>query len=116
MLCYLRDGHRRFKPLNVECRDAAPISNLKNQWLYPNTVDSVNAVRNLVEFCVTEHNTQLPHSAFSGQTPDEFHFGTKEDISEQLKEKRATARSARLAWNKQATCESCAQRATAFAT
>ena len=73
---------------------------LKNQWLYLNTLDSVNAVRSLVEFYVTEHNSQLPHSAFSGQNPDEIYFGTNENIPEQLREKRATARSARHGTNK----------------
>ena len=87
---------------------------LKNQWLYLNTLDSVNAVESLVEFYVAEHNTHLPHSAFRGQTPDEIYFGTNEDIPERLKENRATARSARLSWNQQAICDSCcALRSTA---
>lgn len=80
---------------------------IKNQWLYLNTLDSVNAVESLVEFYVAEHNTHLPHSAFRGQTPDEIYFSTNDYIPEQLKENRATARSTRLTWNQQATCELC---------
>ena len=36
---------------------------LKHQWLYLNTLDTVNAVQNLVAFYVQEHNSRLPHSA-----------------------------------------------------
>ena len=49
---------------------------LKHQWLFLNTLDSVETVEKLVRFYVTEHNQRLPHSAFRGQTPDEMYFGT----------------------------------------
>ncbi len=49
---------------------------LKHQWLFLNTLDSATRVRTLVEFYVEEHNTKMPHPAFSGQTPDEMFFGT----------------------------------------
>ncbi len=42
---------------------------LKHQWLFLNTLDSVETVEKLVKFYVTEHNQRLPHSAFQGQTP-----------------------------------------------
>ncbi len=64
---------------------------LKHQWLYLNTLDTVNAVEKLVTFYVDEHNTRLPHSAFRGQTPDEMYFGTGDNIPDQLEEVRATA-------------------------
>ena len=38
------------------------------QWLFLNTLDSVARVRAMVEFYVNEHNTKMPHPAFSGQT------------------------------------------------
>jgi hypothetical protein len=47
---------------------------LKHQWLYLNTLDTVSTIENLVTFYVDEHNSQLPHSAFRGQTPDEMYF------------------------------------------
>ena len=47
---------------------------LKLQWLYLNSRDSIERLRVLVAFCVEEHNTQMSHSAFSGQTPDELYF------------------------------------------
>jgi transposase InsO family protein len=49
---------------------------LKHQWLYLNSLDSIERLRALVKFFVEEHNTQMPHSAFAGQTPDEMYFGT----------------------------------------
>ena len=88
---------------------------LKKQWLYLDTLDSVNAVESLVEFYVAKHNAHLPHSAFRGQTSDEIYFGTNKDIPELLKEKRETARSARLEWNQTASCESCTIRPAATA-
>jgi hypothetical protein len=33
---------------------------------------------------VDEHNTQMPHSAFAGQTPDEMLFGTAVDQPAQI--------------------------------
>ena len=49
---------------------------LKHQWLYLNTLDTVSSLKRCVQFYVAEHNSRLPHSAFSGQTPDEMYFGT----------------------------------------
>ena len=49
---------------------------LKHQWLCLNSLDSVERLRTLVAFYVGQHNTQMPHAAFSGQTPDEMYFGT----------------------------------------
>ena len=80
---------------------------LKHQWLYLNSLDTVNAVEKLVTFYVDEHNTRLPHSAFRGQTPDEMYFGTGDNIPDQLEEMRVTARHERLAWNRQASCQAC---------
>lgn len=68
---------------------------LKHHWLYLNTLDSVETVRNLVCFYVEQHNTHMPHSAFQGQTPDEMYFGTGIDIPQQLQESRIAARVSR---------------------
>ena len=57
---------------------------LKHQWLYLNSLDSIERLRVLVAFFVEEHNTQMPHSAFAGQTPDEMYFGTAVDLPAQL--------------------------------
>ena len=80
---------------------------LKHQWLYLNKLDSVDAVRKLVEFYVTEHNTRLPHSALNGQTPEEAFNGTGKQVPDELKEQRRTARRDRLATNREIACRVC---------
>ncbi len=80
---------------------------LKHQWLYLNSLDSMERLRVLVKFFVEEHNTQMPHSAFSGQTPDEMYFGTAVDLPAQLAAVRSKARGERLAANRAMTCSEC---------
>jgi putative transposase len=65
----------------------------KHPWLFLNSLDSIERLRTLVEFYVEQHNTQMPHAAFHGQTPDEMYFGT--------------ARAARLAANRAMSCDRC---------
>jgi transposase InsO family protein len=78
---------------------------LKHQWLYLNPLDSVRAVRNLVAFYVREHNSQLPHSAFRGQTPDEMYFKTGDHIPAELEAARQRARESRGEANRKQDCE-----------
>ena len=80
---------------------------LKSQWLYLNTLDSVAAVRRLTSFYVVEHNTRMPHAAFHGQTPDEVYFRRGDDVPDQLAEAARLARQARLAANRNLSCEAC---------
>jgi transposase InsO family protein len=80
---------------------------LKHQWLYLNSLDSIERLRSLVKFFVEEHNTQMPHSAFAGQTPDEMYFGTAVDLPAQLAVARSKARAERLAANRAMTCSEC---------
>jgi transposase InsO family protein len=42
---------------------------LKHQWLYLNSLDSIERLRVLIAFFIEQPNTQMPHSAFAGQTP-----------------------------------------------
>ena len=86
---------------------------LKHQWLYLNTLDSLEALRKLIDFYVTEHNTRLPHSAFRGQTPDEMYHGAGGDVPKELAEKRKAARAERLAVNRSVSCGVCEAEATA---
>ncbi len=83
---------------------------LKNQWLYLNELDSANSVRKFVAFYVEQHNSVVPHFAFQGQTPDEMYFGTGAKVPVDLKEKRATARTARLTHNRALSCDLCRAR------
>jgi transposase InsO family protein len=80
---------------------------LKHQWLFLNTLDSVARVRAMVEFHVNEHNTKMPHPAFSGQTPDEMFFGTGARVPEELALAKGNARAARMAANRAMSCERC---------
>ena len=77
---------------------------LKHQWLYLNTLDTVESLRRLVDFYVSEHNTQLPHSAFQGQTPDEMYRGTGKHVPEELAERR---KAARAETNRAVVCGTC---------
>ena len=45
---------------------------LRHQWLFMNTLESVAAVRRHVSTYVAVHNGQVPHSAFRGQTRAEM--------------------------------------------
>ncbi len=80
---------------------------LKHQWLYLNSLDTVNKVKKLVSFYVSEHNSRIPHSAFKGQTPDEMYFGTDKDIPSILENLRALARQKRLETNRATSCQIC---------
>jgi len=80
---------------------------LKHQWLFLNTLDSVEMVRKLVAFYVEEHNQRLPHSAFRGQTPDEMYFGKGEGIPDDLESARGVARRRRLDRNRALSCAVC---------
>ena len=80
---------------------------LKHQWLYLNSLDSITTIRRLVTFYVREHNTQLPHSAFPGQTPDEMYFGRGDHVPRELERARLAARRARLEANRASYCSVC---------
>ena len=80
---------------------------LKHQWLYLNSLDSVERLRTLVAFHVEQYNTQMPHAAFSGQTPDEMYFGMAANLPTELAAARQLARAARLAANRGLSCERC---------
>jgi hypothetical protein len=80
---------------------------MKHQWLFLNTLDSVAALRRHVAFYVVAYNTQVPHSAFRGQTPDEMYFGTGERVPAELAAAKSAALDARLNANRLLSCENC---------
>ncbi len=60
-----------------------------------------------MEFFIEQHNGQMPHSAFAGQTPDEMYFGTAADLPTELAAARSQARAGRLAANRAMSCDRC---------
>ena len=80
---------------------------LKHQWLYLNTLDSIESVRKLVTFYAEQHNSVVPHYAFQGQTPDEMYFNQGTDIPAKLKVQCASARAARMKHNRALQCSKC---------
>jgi len=80
---------------------------LKYQWLYLNSLDTIERLRTLVAFFIEQYNTQMPHPAFSGQTPDEMYFGTAVDLPAELAAARSKARGERLAANRAMSCNQC---------
>jgi putative transposase len=80
---------------------------LKHNWHFLNNLDSVATVTKLVAFYVDEHNKQLPHSAFRGQTPDEMYFGTGGAVPEELGQEKAIAKQKRFEENRALACRMC---------
>jgi transposase InsO family protein len=80
---------------------------LKHQWLFLNSLDSLETIRRLISFYVDQHNTVIPHSAFKGETPDEKYFGTGSGIAENLAVSRTIARQKRREVNIARRCSAC---------
>jgi putative transposase len=80
---------------------------LKHQWLYVNSLESIEHLRALVEFYVEQHNTKMPHVAFHGQTPDEMYFGTGTNLPAELALAKSKARASRMAANRAVSCDQC---------
>jgi putative transposase len=80
---------------------------LKSNWIYINQLDTFTALERLVSFYVSEHNSNMPHAAFHGQTPDEVYFGRGDEVPDQLAEAGRLARQARLETNRGLSCEAC---------
>jgi len=64
----------------------------------------VAAVDKFVRFEVAAPNGHPPHSAFTGQTPDEVYFGTGGKIPEEFEAAEKTARAERSAVNRASSC------------
>jgi hypothetical protein len=58
---------------------------LRHQWLYLHSLDTFTQLGGLIDFYVEEHNTQMPHHAFVGQTPDEVYFDQADRVRDRLK-------------------------------
>ena len=81
---------------------------LRHQWLYLHSLESFTQLEQLIDFYVREHNTQMPHDAFSGQTPDEVYFDQADGVRERLTAVRRQARRERMEANRGESCHACA--------
>ena len=66
------------------------------------------ALKQLIDFYVREHNTQMPHHAFVGQTPDEVYFDQADGVWDHLGVARRQARRVRMEINRGESCRVCA--------
>jgi len=81
---------------------------LRHQWLYLHALESFTQLEQLIDFYVKEHNTQMPHHAFGGQTPDEVYFDHADHVPDRLAAARHQARRARMEANRRELCRVCA--------
>jgi hypothetical protein len=72
--------------------------------LYLPALNSLAAVRRLIEFYVTAHNEVTLDSAFHRQTPDEVFFPVGEEVTRKLAYARKAAREKRMKKNRAAGC------------
>jgi len=80
---------------------------LRHQWLYLHSLDSFTHLERLIDFYVKEHNTQMPHHAFVGQTPNEVYFDQADRVPDRLTAARRHARRARMEANRTQSCRVC---------
>jgi transposase InsO family protein len=80
---------------------------LRHQWLYLHSLESFTQLEQLIEFYVHEHNTQMPHHAFGGQTPDEVYFDQADRVDDRLRTARRQARRERMEANRGQSCGVC---------
>jgi transposase InsO family protein len=88
---------------------------LKHSWLYLHSLQSIESLRRLVDFYVTQHNEVMPHAAFNGQTPDEIFYGVGDEVGVRLIAARNHAREERIRVNREAACGVCKSDATSAA-
>jgi transposase InsO family protein len=72
--------------------------------------DGFTQLEQLIDFYVNAHNTQMPHHAFVGQTPDEVYFDHADRVPDRLTAARHQARRARMEANRRQLCRACAPR------
>ena len=87
---------------------------LRHQWLYLHSLESFGQLEQLIDFYVREHNNQMPHHAFGGQTPDEIYFGQADGVRNRLTAARHQARRARMEAKRGESCRACAPPAQRF--
>jgi len=77
---------------------------LRHQWLYLHSLEGFTQLEQLIDFYVREHNTQMPHHACDGQTPDEIYFDRSDGVWDRLTAARHQALRARMEANRGESC------------
>jgi len=80
---------------------------LRHQWLNLHSLESFTQLEQLIDFYVREHNTQMPHHAFGGQTPDEVYFEQVDRVHDRFWTARRQARRERMEANRDQSCGVC---------
>ena len=80
---------------------------LGHQWLYLHSLESFRQLEQRIDFYVREHNTQMPHHALGGQTPDEVYFDQADRVHDRLRVARRQARRERMEANRGQSCRVC---------
>ena len=80
---------------------------LRHQWLYLFSLESFTQLEQLIDFYVKEHNAEMPHHAFDGQTPDEMYFDYADRVHDRLRTARHQARRERMEANRGQSCRVC---------
>lgn len=83
---------------------------MNHQWLFLNKLDAVAAVRRHAGFYIAVHNSEIPHAAFRGQTPEEMYFNHGLDLPDRFAEAKKGALTARLRANREVSCANCSGR------
>ena len=109
----MADGvvHRVLAPVEVSFSNSmieAFWRSLRHQWLYLHSLDSFTQLEQLIDFYVNEHNTQMPHHAFGGQTPDEVYFDHADRVRDRLTAGQRQDRRGRMEANRGESCRACA--------
>ena len=85
---------------------------LKHRWLFLHLLENADAVRNLVAYHVSQHNSVVPRAVLKDRTPDEVYFGRETDLPERLSALRRKAQRDRVAKNRARRCGRCAPEAS----
>lgn len=80
---------------------------LRHQWLYLHSLDSIAMLRRLVAEYVSDHHALIPREHLGGRTPDEGYAGVEPPS---LADARAAARAARVQANRAIRCGVCPTR------
>ena len=80
---------------------------LRHQWLCLHSLEGFTQLEQLIDFYVNEHNTEMPHHAFDGRTPDEVYFGQADRVHDRLRAARRQARRERMEHDRGQSCRVC---------